>query len=154
MTNDQNLDGIVTRLQPWRLTNQGSIPTRGKHIGTGKHRVHPRTGHEGPEGEYRYSSTISLTSALNGGVKATPRPLNTRESPGTHCTGGWVGPRVRLDGRGKPRPTVIRFPDRPACSESLCRLCYPGPLMRGKKLFFSQGADRLWEPTQPRIEFL
>jgi hypothetical protein len=26
-----------------------------------------RTGHEGPEGKYRYSSTLSLTSALDGG---------------------------------------------------------------------------------------
>jgi len=24
-------------------------------------------------------------------------------------------------------PTEIRSPDRPACSESLCRLSYPGP---------------------------
>jgi hypothetical protein len=29
-------------------------------------KVHPRRGHEGPEGEYRYSSTLSLTSALDG----------------------------------------------------------------------------------------
>jgi len=29
--------------------------------------VHPRTGHDGPEGEQRYSSTLSLTSALDGG---------------------------------------------------------------------------------------
>ena len=27
--------------------------------------VRPRTGHEGPEGEYSYSSTISLTSVLD-----------------------------------------------------------------------------------------
>jgi hypothetical protein len=31
-------------------------------------------GHEGPEGEYRYSSTLSLTLALNGGGWSTPRP--------------------------------------------------------------------------------
>jgi hypothetical protein len=28
--------------------------------------VHPRTGYEGPEGEQRYSFTLSLTSALDG----------------------------------------------------------------------------------------
>jgi hypothetical protein len=28
-----------------------------------------------------------------------------RERPGTHCTEGWVGPRVGLDRRGKSRPT-------------------------------------------------
>ena len=30
-------------------------------------------------------------------VKATPRPLYPRERPGTHCIGGWVGPRAGLD---------------------------------------------------------
>jgi hypothetical protein len=34
----------------------------------------PRTGHEGPEGEWRYSSTLSLTSALDGGGWSTPCP--------------------------------------------------------------------------------
>jgi hypothetical protein len=32
----------------------------------GKSKICPITGHEGPEGEYRYSSTLSLTSALDG----------------------------------------------------------------------------------------
>jgi len=31
-----------------------------------KVKVYPRTGHEGPEGEQMYSSTLSLTSALDG----------------------------------------------------------------------------------------
>jgi hypothetical protein len=34
---------------------------------------HPRTDHEGPEGEYRYSYTLSLTSALDGGGWSAPR---------------------------------------------------------------------------------
>jgi len=29
-------------------------------------KVYPRAGHEGPEGEWRYSSTLSLPSALDG----------------------------------------------------------------------------------------
>jgi hypothetical protein len=33
--------------------------------GKGEGIVHPRTGHEGPEGEKRYSCTPSLTSALD-----------------------------------------------------------------------------------------
>ena len=33
----------------------------------GKGKIHPTTGHEGPEVEKRYSSTLSLTSALYGG---------------------------------------------------------------------------------------
>jgi hypothetical protein len=30
-------------------------------------------------------------------VSTTPRQLYSRERPGTHCTGGWVGLRVGLD---------------------------------------------------------
>jgi len=37
-------------------------------------KVHPRTRHIGPEGEQRYSSTLSLTSALDAGGWSTPRP--------------------------------------------------------------------------------
>ena len=61
-------------------------------------------------------------------VSTTPRPLYPRERPGTHYTGGWVGPRARLDGCGKsrPPPTGNRSPDRPAHSESLYRLSYRG----------------------------
>jgi len=35
--------------------------------GKGKGKVHPRTGHEGPEGVQMYSSTLPSTSALDGG---------------------------------------------------------------------------------------
>jgi len=43
----------------------------------------PTTGHEGPEEEYRYGSTLSLTSALDGvggqhGVPAALPPRKTR----------------------------------------------------------------------------
>ena len=37
-------------------------------------------------------------------VNATPRPLYPQKWPGTHCIGGWVGPRAGLDGCGKSRP--------------------------------------------------
>ena len=47
--------------------------------GTGKvkGKFHPRTSHEGPEGEQRYSSTLSLTSALDGvsGQRHAPASL-------------------------------------------------------------------------------
>jgi hypothetical protein len=46
----------------------------------GKGKVLPRTGHEGPEREWRYSSTLSLTSALDGGGRSTARP--SRFTPG------------------------------------------------------------------------
>ena len=34
-------------------------------------------------------------------VNATTRPLYPRERPGTHCIGGWVGPRASLDSCGE-----------------------------------------------------
>jgi len=40
----------------------------------------------------RNSSALSLTSVLY-----------PREGPGTHSTGGWVGPRTDLGGCGKSR---------------------------------------------------
>jgi hypothetical protein len=42
-----------------------------------KVKVHPRTGHEGPEGEQRFSSTLSLTTALDGvgGQRHAPAAL-------------------------------------------------------------------------------
>ena len=71
-----------------------------------KGKVHPRTGHEGPEGEEVYSSTLSLISALDGvsGQSHAPAALTTGKRPGTHCIGGWVGPRAGLDRCGKSHP--------------------------------------------------
>jgi hypothetical protein len=42
--------------------------------GKGKGKAHPRTGHEGPEGEDRYSSTRYLTSGIDGVGWLTPHP--------------------------------------------------------------------------------
>jgi hypothetical protein len=50
--------------------------------------------------EWRYSSTQSLTSALDGGgSSASPLDCFTRRerAPGTHWIGGWMGPRAVLD---------------------------------------------------------
>ena len=38
-----------------------------------------------------------------GGQRQAPVAL-PRERPGTHCIGGWVGPRAGLDVCGKFRP--------------------------------------------------
>jgi hypothetical protein len=56
--------------------------------------------HESVLGEWRYSSTHSLTSALDGGEWSASGPghFTSRErAPGTHWIGGWVGPRAFLD---------------------------------------------------------
>jgi len=61
-------------------------------------------------------------------VNATPRPLYPRDRRGTHCIGGWVGPRPVWTGAENLAPTGIPSPDRPARSDSLYQLSYPGPL--------------------------
>ena len=91
------------------------------------------SGNEDPEEGQRYSSTLSLTSALDRGGWSTPRSA---------CVAPWKeslypfytklgGPQSRsgLVGKGPP-PYDIRSPDRPARSESLYRLSYPGPWSR------------------------
>ena len=76
------------------------------HTGKGKDKVRPRTGHEGTEGEQRYSSTVSLNPVLHVSGWSTPRPsrFTPRKRPNTHCIGGWVGPMAGLDGYEKFRP--------------------------------------------------
>jgi hypothetical protein len=96
----------------------------------GKVKVHPRTGHEGPEVEYRYSSALSLTSALDGRwvLKATPRTLFSRERDPVNIVqeAGWA-PRPVWTGAENLAPTGIRSPERPARNDFLYRLIYPGP---------------------------
>jgi hypothetical protein len=51
-------------------------------------------------GEWRYSSTHFLTSALDGGEWSASRPgrfTPKEKAAGTHRIGGWVGPRAVLD---------------------------------------------------------
>jgi hypothetical protein len=62
--------------------------------------------HEGVLGEWRRSSTHSLTSALDGGEWSAPCPcrFTPRErAPATHYIGSWVGPRTVLDAIVKRR---------------------------------------------------
>ena len=70
-----------------------------------KGKVLSRTGREGPEGEWKYSSTLSLTSVLDGGGWLTPRfsRFSPGNGPGTHCIGGLAGSRACLDGCEKSR---------------------------------------------------
>jgi len=52
-------------------------------FGEGKGKGNPRTGHEGPEVEQSYSSTLYLTSALNGvgGQRHTPGHFTSGKDP-------------------------------------------------------------------------
>jgi len=92
--------------------------------------VPSRTGHEGPKGEWRYSSSPSLTSALDGvggqrhAQAAYPRqrdPLRTIQEPAWAPGPVWTGARL-LAHHG------IRSQDRPGSNESLHRLQYAGRL--------------------------
>jgi len=68
-----------------------------------KGKVRPRTGHEGLEGEQICSSTLSLTSVLDGSEWSIPRPGRFTHGKDSLYIGGWVDPRAGLDWCGKSR---------------------------------------------------
>ena len=86
------------------------------------------------------------------GQKHAPAALYPRERPGTHFTGGWVGPMAGLEG-GKSRPHRASILDLPARSHSLYRLSYPAHASksRGSKrwllLLYQHGA--IYEEFMP-----
>ena len=57
------------------------------------------------------------------GQQHAPAALYPRERPGTHCTGGWVGPRAGLDRR---KISSLPGPDRPARSSVAIPTELPG----------------------------
>jgi hypothetical protein len=62
-------------------------------------------------GEWRYNSTHSLTSALDGSEWSASHPgrFTPRETaPSTHWIGGWVGPRAGLDTSKRRTPSPRR----------------------------------------------
>jgi hypothetical protein len=75
--------------------------------------------HEGILGEWKYSSTHSLTSALDGGEWSGSRPghfIPRERDPGTHWIGGWLSPRAVLDAvvkRKIPNPRRESNPTTP-----------------------------------------
>jgi hypothetical protein len=78
-----------------------------------------------------------MTTALEGGEWSAARPGRTRvKDPGTHCTGGWVGPRTGLDrcGKSRPPPGFDPWTVQPV-AQSLYRLSYPAhiPVSRSPK---------------------
>jgi len=84
------------------------------------------------------------------GVSVTPRPFfYPRERAGTHCTGGWVGPRDGLDRCKKFLPIRIRSPDRPARNQSLYRLRYPA-----HKIVNKPGLSTLYLKTPDNVKLL
>jgi hypothetical protein len=75
-------------------------------------------------GEWRYSSTHSLTFALDGGESLASRPgrfTPKERATGTHWIGGWVGPRAVLD-------TVVKRKIPSPCRESNPRTAIVQPV--------------------------
>ena len=96
----------------------------GKGKSKGKGKDHPRTDHEGPDGELRHSCTLSLTSALDvvSGQRHTPAALLPGKT--RYPLYRRLGGSQALCGRVQKisPPTGIRSPDGPARSVSLYRL--------------------------------
>jgi len=78
-------------------TYNGGVKANGK--------VRPKTSQEGPEGEYRYMSTLSLTSELDEvGGRHAPAALPPGKETRYPLYRRRVGPRAGMDGCGKSRP--------------------------------------------------
>jgi len=132
--------------------------------GTSAHikvKVHPRTDREGPDGEYRYSHTLSLTSALDGDGWSTPRlgrfsagkdPVPIVQEVGWASGPVWTGAE-NLAYSG------IRSPDRLARSESQYRLSYPGPpsahllIQIYKERPFNKAVSRRLSTANSRLQY-
>ena len=76
-----------------------------------------------------------MTAALEGDEWPAVSPGRPRETPVTHCTGGWVGLRAGLDGR-KISSHQDSIPDRPAPSQSLYRLSYRAHIQNITNVYF------------------
>ena len=77
----------------------------------------------------RFSSTLSLTSALDGGGWLTPRPCRFTPEKGTVPIvqeAEWASGPVWMGAENRT-PTGIWSQDHPAHSNSLYRQCYPSP---------------------------
>jgi hypothetical protein len=109
---------VIFREEPW------ARPSKGK----GKGKDHTGTSHEGPKGKRWYSSTLSLTSALDGVGWSMLRSGCFTLGKETQCPlyrrlGGAPGPF--WTGSEKLASTGIRSPDRP--SRSGTELSWPRP---------------------------
>jgi hypothetical protein len=104
-----------------------------RHKGKVKGKRHPITGHEGPVGEYRYSCTLSLTSALYGvGVQhqapAALPPGKETQYPLYKRLGGPQGRVGRLRKISPPLGIDSRFFQFVASRYTACAI--PAPCLR------------------------
>ena len=75
-----------------------------------------------------YSSLLSSTSALDkvNGQRHAPYFLTSGKKPASYCAEVWCAPGPVAMGAENLSHKGIRSPDRPAPSETLCRLSYSG----------------------------
>jgi hypothetical protein len=80
----------------------------------------PTTHHGGAGKDRRYRSYSFMTSAVDGvsGRHALAALYPRERIPGTHWTGGWVGPRAGLDTRGYRRNPFASAGDRTSTARS------------------------------------
>jgi hypothetical protein len=99
---------------------------------------------------------LDLGTSWRWVISFTPRTLYPRErAPGIHCIGGWVDPRAGLNYMENWKfLTLLRLELRPLCrparSQSLYRLRYPGSLILTLTKSFFQW---LFQPIRFRNHF-
>ena len=112
---------------PLNIVKTQGCPNISKHKGKGKGTVHLRTVREDPEGDQRYSYTLSLNLGAGwevSGQRHAPAVFPPRRTQYLlyRRLGGSQGRFGRV--RKISPSTGIRSPDRPACSQLLYRLSY------------------------------
>jgi hypothetical protein len=97
-----------------------------------KGKGHPRIVQEGPEGDYRYSPTLSLTAALDAGGWSIPRPGRFTPGKTGYILYRWlngtqdrfgrvrkISPQTGLDPR-TVQPVASRYTDRAILAHKQC----------------------------------
>jgi hypothetical protein len=114
----KQLVAFCVALRGWYLQRRsGVLPWRKV-----KGNFHPSIGHEGKEGKQRDSSTLSLTSAVDGGEWSTPHPGHFTPRKETQC------PLYRRE--GGPQDRSRRLQDSIPGPSSPKRVAIPTELSR------------------------
>jgi hypothetical protein len=106
-------------------------------------------------GEWRYSSTYSLTSALDGGEWSASRPghFTPRErAPGTDWIGGWVGRRAVLNAVKRKIPSPRR--EKKQKGKRVQQYLYSSSLIQLRALSWISGSSYNLTHLLPSLESL
>jgi len=91
-----------------------------------------------------------MTAALEGvsGQQHAPATLYPRDRPGTHFTGGWVGPQARSGRAENIVPTGFRSRTATARSSVTIQTELPGPLILYINTFVG------WDPASNQTAYM